>query len=111
MKLLFILIFVLTLTLSAQAQVDEPRNICLTQTEANKCSQAVDEVKALRAELETLKSANAAKDKVILDLSAELKMKTQEIIDLKSFLAEYRAMIQFLLTNGRKKIKVGLINL
>jgi septal ring factor EnvC (AmiA/AmiB activator) len=107
MKTIFL---ILVFAFAAAAQTDEPRNICLTQTEANKAAAAIDEAKALRDELKALRDANAAKDAAIQELKTDLKVSTQRVIDLEADKIEQRAIIQFLLTNGRKKIKIGLIN-
>lgn len=124
-----ILVFALIVLGSCQyayAQIDEPK-VCISQDAANKCAENARVVSAQEAEIAALKASVAERDKSIEELKAtnrqnvadlterlgktenKLAETTGELIGVKTALVDQRAIIQFLLTNGRKKC--GPLNL
>lgn len=110
----------------AYAQSDEPK-VCVSQAAANKCAENARVVSAQDAEIAALKASIAERDKSIAELKEtnrqniadltgrlnatenKLAVTTGELIGTKAALVDSRAIIQFMLTNGRKKC--GPLNL
>lgn len=120
-RLILILAFAILGTCQyAYGQTEEPK-VCISQDAANKCAENARTVSAqdvLIAELQnTIKTRDASIEELkatnrqnVADLT-EANRKTEiklaevsgELIGTKAALVDSRAIIQFLLTNGRKK--------
>ncbi len=100
-KIILILLFAVFLPLAANAQ-DAPK-VEITQETATKCAQCFDQSNALRDEVKVKTEAIEGLKDEINRLRVELGKISGELIGEKAGRITDRAVIQFLLSNGRKK--------
>lgn len=107
-RIITILAALILCAVAAHAQ-EEPK-VCISQKAANECAKAVVEAKDYKDLSEALRKGREEDAKIIDDLKIKLAMETQKSISLEAQINYQMKIIDFLLTNGRKKIKIGLIN-
>lgn len=112
MKTIYMLIVLALLAVPAIAQQQGPEDdtVCISQDAAQQCASCAAERKGLRELADTLKTARDNDTRIIRDLELRLAVEVQKAADLQAEVVRQQALIQFLLTNGRKKIRIGLIN-
>ena len=107
-RILLIIASLLILAVTASAQQEQ--KVCISQQAADECALAVIKKAEYKELVDVLKKGREEDAKIIEDLKIKLAMETQKTISLEAQLNYQMKIIDFLLTNGRKKIKVGLIN-
>lgn len=101
---IFLLLFC---TFSANAQTEQ--TVCISQSSANACRDALVENKAVKAELAVKTQAITDLQAEIMRLREELALKTGELIGVRQESASQREIIKALVPMLRAK-KIGLIN-
>lgn len=130
MKYLFIILLTLTICCvptRAQCPVMPVGLVCISQATANAAAENKRELDATKAAYEIAKAQLIEKDKIIQDNQAaslvsinalkqtitdtEVKLGTAtgQVIQAQGEIVRDQAMIQFLLTNGRKKCGTSLL--
>lgn len=104
------IILLFAFSAAAQQGPAEEDKVCISQDAAQECAKCVTERKGLRELADTLKAARENDAKIIRDLELRLAVEVQKAAGLQAEVTRQQALIQFLLTNGRKKIRIGLIN-
>ena len=107
-RILLIIAAIAVCAITANAQQEQ--KVCISQQAADECALAVIKKAEYKELAEELKKGRAEDARIIEDLKVKLAMETQKTISLEAQLNYQMKIIDFLLTNGRKKIKVGLIN-
>lgn len=97
-KLAITILFLLTFAFTVSAQKTE-----VDQSFVDDATKAFEEVVALRAEVKALKEAREADETAINKLKVELARYSGELTGEKNQNIQNRAVIEFLLKNGRKK--------
>lgn len=108
-RILLVIAALLICAVAASAQQEEPK-VCISQVAANECAKAVVEARDYRELAESLRKGREEDARIIEELKIKLAMETQKTIGLEGQINYQMKIIDFLLVNGRKKIKVGLIN-
>lgn len=98
------------LVCAAVARSQEEPKVCISQGAANECARAVVDARNYKDLAESLKKGREEDARIIKDLEIKLAMETQKTSDLQAQLNYQLKIIEFLLANGRKKIKIGLFN-
>lgn len=102
-KLKMIFASLMLIGLMAYAGSAQTDQVCISQDAANKCSEAVDKVKALEQSV-------TVRDKLIEELKIELAKETQKAADREATIVRLTALFDSLIKSYTKPKKIGLIN-
>lgn len=114
MKKLLLIFIIAAGAIAAGAQTPTPtpppeEKVCISQDAAQECAACVRERKELRELAKANEEARAEDARIIKDLEIRLAAETQKNIDAEAERLRLMKIVEFLLVNGRKKQKFGLI--
>jgi len=113
-KTILIVIICAFFSIAGYSQTPTPtpppeEKVCISQDAAQECAACLRERKELRDLAKANEEARAEDARIIKDLEIRLAAETQKNIDAEAERLRLMKIVEFLLVNGRKKQKFGLI--